>query len=152
MKLAIGSDHAGFGMKAFLIENLEKEGHDVTDCGTYSADSTDYPDYAAEVCARLNDGSVDYGVLICGTGIGISIAANKIKGIRAALCHTEFSAKMARQHNDANALALGANVLGKELALSITETFIGEKFSRGERHIRRIGKITALEGDDAGYC
>lgn len=152
MKLAIGSDHAGFGMKSFLIERLKNSGHNITDCGTHSAESTDYPDYAAEVCARINDGTVEYGILICGTGIGISIAANKIKGIRAALCHTEFSAKMARQHNNANVLALGANVLGEELALSIAETFIGEKFSLGERHIRRIGKITALENDDTGSC
>ena len=147
MKIAIGSDHAGFKLKEFLIENLKATGHEVTDCGTYDLTSVDYPDYAQAAAKLILDGSVERGVLICGTGIGISIAANKIHGIRAALCHTEFSALMARQHNNANVIALGRAVLGDALALSITNVFLGEPFTHDARHQRRIDKITGLESD-----
>jgi len=145
MKIAIGCDHAGYPLKDYLVSELPDNGFTVTDCGTYSEESVDYPDYAGAVCEKVVSGEVDYGIVVCSTGIGISIAANKVHGIRAALCHTEFSAVMARQHNNANVLALGANVLGKGLALSITRTFLGEPFSRGDRHIRRIDKISGLE-------
>ncbi len=145
MKIAIGSDHAGFEMKSHIVKELQSRGHDITDCGTNSLDSVDYPDYAGKVCELVVSKEVRYGIIICSTGIGISIAANKIDGIRAALCHTEFSARMARQHNDANVLALGGTVIGKNLALSIAETFLAGTFSQGERHIRRINKIMSFE-------
>lgn len=145
MKIAIGSDHAGFELKSFLREELGKRRHEIVDCGTFSAESVDYPDYAEKVCALVRSGEVELGILICATGVGISIAANKQKGIRAALCTNEFTAYMARQHNNANILALGGMVIGKLLALSIAETFLREKFSLGERHIRRIEKMMAFE-------
>ena len=145
MKIAIGSDHAGYEMKSYLIDELEKQGYDIVDCGTNSRDSVDYPDFAGAVCRLIVSKEVEYGILICSTGIGISIAANKIHGIRAALCHTEFSARMARQHNNANVLALGGAVFGKNLALSIAEVFLAEPFSQGERHIRRITKMMSFE-------
>lgn len=145
MKIAIGSDHAGFEMKSHLVKELQNSGYDITDCGTNSSDSVDYPDYAGKVCELVTSKEVRYGIIICSTGIGISIAANKIDGIRAALCHTEFSARMARQHNDANVLALGGTVIGKNLALSIAEVFLAGTFSQGERHIRRINKIMSFE-------
>jgi ribose 5-phosphate isomerase B len=145
MKIAMGSDHAGFELKSYLREELGKRGHEILDCGTHSSESADYPDYAEKVCALVRSGDVAFGILVCGTGVGISIAANKQKGIRAALCTNEFTAYMARQHNDANVLALGGMVTGKLLALSITETFLREEFSLGERHIRRIAKMMAFE-------
>lgn len=145
MKLAMGSDHAGLELKTFLLDALRKNGHDIIDCGAFSPDSVDYPDFAGAVCDRVLSGEARLGILICATGVGISIAANKRKGIRAALCTSEFTARMSRQHNDANVLALGGMVVGKLLALAITETFLHEEFSRGDRHIRRIGKITSIE-------
>ena len=145
MKIAMGSDHAGLELKIYLLEELRKHGYEITDCGTFNPDSTDYPDYAEKVCALITSGAARLGILICSTGVGISIAANKVKGIRAALCTTEFTARMARQHNDANILALGGMVTGKLLALSIAETFLHEKFSQGDRHIHRIEKMMSIE-------
>ena len=145
MKVAIGSDHAGFELKSWLVPELSSCGYEITDCGTDSCDSVDYPDFAEKVCSLLNGGEAELGILVCSTGIGISIAANKIGGIRAALCHTEFSARMARCHNDANVLAIGGFVVGKNLALAIATAFLAEPFSKGERHIRRIGKMMGLE-------
>ena len=145
MKVAIGSDHAGYELKKYLVSELQTRGYDLTDCGTDSPDSVDYPDYAGMVCDLVTSNKAHFGIVICSTGIGISIAANKINGIRAALCHTEFSARMARQHNNANVLALGGTVTGKNLALSIAEVFLAEPFSQGERHIRRINKIMSFE-------
>ena len=147
MKIAIGSDHAGFHLKQYLLHTLRERGHDITDCGSYDEGSVDYPDYAKAVSELVVSGEVEKGIVICGTGIGISIAANKIKGIRAALCHTEYSALMARQHNDANVLALGGEVLGKSLALAIADVFLGELFSGGSRHRQRIDKISGLESE-----
>lgn len=144
MKIALGSDHAGLELKSYLLEELRKRGYETIDCGTYTIDSVDYPDYAQKVCTLVNNGEVRFGILVCATGVGISIAANKVKGIRAALCTNELTARMARQHNDANILALGGMVTGKLLALSITDTFLTEDFSRGERHVRRIGKMMSI--------
>jgi len=141
----MGSDHAGFELKSFLRDELGKRGHEIIDCGTYSSESVDYPDYAEKVCVLVRSGEVELGILICATGVGISMAANKQRGIRAALCTNEFTAYMARQHNHANVLALGGMVTGKLLALSIAETFLREPFSLGERHIRRIEKMMAFE-------
>ena len=145
MKVAIGSDHAGFELKEYLFEELKKNGFDMIDCGTNSSDSVDYPDFAHKVCDLVLSGEVEFGIVMCWTGIGISMAANKIHGIRAALCHTEFSARMARQHNNANVLALGGGVFGKALALDIAKTFLAEVFSDVERHKKRIKKMMGFE-------
>jgi ribose 5-phosphate isomerase B len=149
MKIAIGSDHAGFELKQYLVRELKTLGHEIIDCGTDSEQAVDYPDYAAIVCGHVRSGEARYGILICGTGIGISMAANKLPGIRAALCHTEFSARLARLHNDANVLALGGRVIGKALALEITKVFLATEFSAEERHRRRIGKMMSL-GENSG--
>ncbi|MBA7482660.1 putative sugar phosphate isomerase YwlF [subsurface metagenome] len=145
MKVAIGSDHAGFELKEYIFEELQKCGFEMIDCGTKTTDSVDYPDLARKVCDLVLSGEVKFGIAICGTGIGISMAANKIHGIRAALCHTEFSARMARQHNNANVLALGGRIFGKDLALDIVKTFLAEDFSDIERHKKRIKKMMELE-------
>jgi ribose-5-phosphate isomerase B len=140
MKLVIGNDHAGVEFKEKLVKALEERGHEVINVGTDSLESVDYPDIAVLVGEKVLDGEAKFGILICGTGIGISIAANKIKGIRAALVHNEFTAKLARLHNDANVIALGARVIGDELGLACVETFINTEFEGG-RHARRVGKI-----------
>ena len=140
MKIAMACDHGGFHLKEHIKKYLEDKGIEVVDHGTYSEDSVDYPDYAAKLCEDITSGAsgAQKGILICGTGIGISIAANKCKGIRAALCGDVFSAKMCREHNNANVLCLGARVIGPELAFRIADTFLDSKFSNDERHIRRI--------------
>ena len=140
MKLVIGNDHAGVEFKEKLVKALEERGHEVINVGTDSLESVDYPDIAVLVGEKVLDGEAKFGILICGTGIGISIAANKIKGIRAALVHNEFTAKLARLHNDANVIALGARLIGDELGLACVETFINTEFEGG-RHARRVGKI-----------
>jgi ribose 5-phosphate isomerase B len=145
--IALGSDHAGYGLKSFLKQNLLDSGYEVIDCGTDSTDSVDYPDFAGAVCATVTSGAAVSGVLVCSTGVGISIAANKVHGIRAALCHTEFTAAMSRQHNNANVIALGANVLGDKQALAIMLAFLGESYSHGERHQRRIDKIDNMDSE-----
>lgn len=137
-KILIASDHAGFFLKTFLIEELAKLGFTLVDLGCNSAEkSVDYPDFAHKLAKRLKN---EFGILICGSGIGISIAANRHKNIRAALCHNSESAKMSRRHNDANVLCLGARVVKEKSALTITKTFLSEKFE-GERHERRVTKI-----------
>lgn len=140
MKLVIGNDHAGVEFKEKLVKALKGKGHEIINVGTDSLESVDYPDIAALVGEKVLDGKAEYGILICGTGIGISIAANKIKGIRAALVHNEFTARLARLHNDANVIALGARVIGDELGLACVETFINTEFEGG-RHARRVDKI-----------
>lgn len=145
MKVAIGSDHAGLELKQNLFKELNNIGYEMIDCGTESDVSVDYPDFARNVCNLVISREVEFGIVICGTGIGVSIAANKIRGIRAALCHTEFSARMARQHNDANILALGGRVFGKGLALDIAKVFLAEKFSGEDRHKKRINKMMKFE-------
>ena len=139
--IAIGSDHGGFALKRAIIKHLEERGESVKDFGTYTEDSCDYPDYGKAVAHAVADGSYPMGILICGTGIGISITANKVPGIRAALCGDCFSAEATRLHNDANILALGARVVGEGLALKIVDTFLDTPFSQDERHMRRIAKI-----------
>ena len=144
MKLAIGADHGGFELKEELIKYLTEKGHEVTDCGTYDIKSVDYPDIAEKTAKEVLDGSCEKAILLCGTGIGISIAANKVKGIRAALCANEYCAKMARNHNNANILCMGARVTGVELAKSILDTFLREEFEGG-RHQVRVDKIMNIE-------
>ena len=139
--IAIGSDHGGFALKKALMAHLEKRGLAYQDFGTYDEASCDYPVYAKKVARAVADGTCERGILICGTGIGVSIAANKIPGIRAALCGDCFSAEATRLHNDANVLCMGARVVGEGLALKIADTFLDTPFSRDERHIRRISLI-----------
>ena len=139
--IAIGSDHGGIELKEQMIEHLKKRGIECKDVGCYSKESCDYPVYAKKVAGEIFSGECEQGILICGTGIGISITANKVKGIRAALCHDTFSAQATREHNDANILAMGARVVGPGLALKIVDTFLNTEFSNDERHIRRINMI-----------
>ena len=141
MKIAIASDHGGFALKQEVMEHLKARNVEYIDKGCYSAASCDYPVFAKEVTAAVTSGEAELGILICGTGIGMSIAANKVKGIRAALCHDVFSAQATREHNDANILCMGARVVGPGLALMIIDTFLDTPFSNDERHIRRISLI-----------
>jgi ribose 5-phosphate isomerase B len=136
--IAIGCDHGGLGLKNELIEHLEKRGIECRDVGCYTSDSCDYPVYAKKVCEMVLNGECEEGILICGTGIGMSMAANKIKGIRAALCGDCFSAQATKEHNNANVLCMGARVIGPELAFRIADTFLDAKFSEAERHVKRI--------------
>jgi len=146
MKIVVGSDHGAVELKAEVLKVLaEFKDIEAEDLGTYSADSVDYPDIAEKVCGRITSGEADRGILMCGTGIGISMAANKIKGIRAALCGDVFSARMSREHNDANVLAMGGRVTGFGPAGEIVRAWVTTEFSQGERHIRRIEKMMALE-------
>lgn len=142
----IGSDHAGFELKQSVIEYLKKNNIDFTDVGCYNMQSMDFPDIAQEVCKAIIDSKAEKGILICGTGIGISIAANKFKGIRAALCSDTFSAKCTRLHNDANVLCMGGRVIGPGLALEITEVFLKTEFEGG-RHLKRLEKISKIENE-----
>ena len=139
--IAIGSDHGGFELKEKLMEHLSERGLEYNDFGTYSSASCDYPVYAKAVANAVASGECDRGIIICGTGIGVSITANKVRGIRAALCGDCFSAEATRQHNDANVLCMGARVVGEGLALKIADTFLDTPFSNDERHIRRISMI-----------
>lgn len=138
MKIAIGSDHGGYELKSEVINHLLKRGIEVKDKGCYDTSSCDYPVYAKAVTEEVATGMADLGILICGTGIGMSMAANKVEGIRAALCHDCFSAKATKEHNNANVLCMGARVVGPGLALMIVDDFIDTEFSNDERHVRRI--------------
>ncbi|MDE6614974.1 MAG: ribose 5-phosphate isomerase B [Lachnospiraceae bacterium] len=139
--IALGSDQGGFGLKQEVIKHLQEKGLEYKDYGSYDEKSCDYPVYAKKVANAIVSGECDKGILICGTGIGISIAANKVKGIRAALCHDTFSAQATREHNDANILAMGARVIGPGHALKVVDTFLETEFSNEERHVRRVGMI-----------
>ena len=144
MKIAIGSDHGGYNLKNEIKDILQSLQVECKDFGTYSTESVDYPDFAKNVTNAVANGDFDRGILICGTGIGMSIAANKVPGIRAALCHDYFSAKATREHNDSNILCLGERVIGKGLALEIVKIWLDTDYTAG-RHQRRIDKISALE-------
>ena len=139
--IALGSDHGGYALKQEIMKHLEERGIEYKDYGCYSEASCDYPEYAHAVGKAVASKECELGILICGTGIGISIAANKVKGIRAALCHDCFSAQATREHNDANIVAMGARVIGPGLAVKIVDTFLNTPFSNDERHIRRIAQI-----------
>ncbi|KIL36635.1 ribose 5-phosphate isomerase [Cohnella kolymensis] len=149
MKIAIGADHAGYRLKDQIVPMLKSLGHEVIDVGCDCADSVDYSDYSIPVCDQVVSGEAERGILICGTGIGMSIAANKIPGIRCALVHDMFSAKATREHNDTNVLAMGERVIGPGLAEEITRIWIETPFSHGERHQRRIDKVMALESSQS---
>ena len=145
MKVAIGCDHGGINLKPLLVDYLKKNAIEFKDFGCFSNESVDYNDYALEVCNSVANEEYDFGILICGTGIGMSIVANKIKGIRCGHCHDVFSAKMTRLHNNANVLAMGERVVGPGLAMMIVDAFLNTEFSGDERHSRRVEKIKNLE-------
>lgn len=144
MKISIGSDHAGFELKENIARWLKDSGYEISDKGTFSAGSVDYPDFAAEVAKEVAEGSSDNGILVCGSGVGVTIAANKVKGIRAANCYNEEIAVLSRSHNDANVLALGARFLNGDLAIKIVDVWLHQDFEGG-RHQRRVEKINQLE-------
>ncbi len=141
MKIAIGADHGGFELKRLIIEKLEQAQHEVIDCGCRSSEAVDYPDFAVTVCREVLDGSADVGILICGTGIGMSMAAHRHRGIRAALCHDEYTARLSRQHNNANVLCMGARVTGPGVAKGIVATWLQTTFDGG-RHALRVAKFS----------
>ena len=145
MKIAIGCDHGALELKNVMVAHLTKKGYEVKDFGTYTADSCDYPEFAEAAAKAVAAGECDKGIVLCTTGIGVSIAANKVKGIRCALLSDVMSARLTREHNDTNMMAIGAGVVGQMLALEIVDTWLGTAFSHGERHQRRIDKVTALE-------
>lgn len=145
MKIAIGCDHGALALKNKVVSHLEKRGFEVKDFGTYTLDSCDYPDFAGAAAKAVASGECDRGIVLCTTGIGVSITANKVKGVRCALLSDLMSARMTREHNDTNMMALGAAVVGEGLALEIVDTWLDTKFSHNERHQRRIDKVMALE-------
>lgn len=144
MKIAIAADHGGFVLKAAIIEHLEERGHHVSDCGTNGPESVDYPHFAKQVTEQINAGGADLGMLVCGSGIGMSMAANKVPGIRAALCFNAYMGRMTRAHNNANVLCLGERVVGSGTALDIVDAFVATAFEGG-RHQRRVDLIMELE-------
>jgi RpiB/LacA/LacB family sugar-phosphate isomerase len=149
MRIVVGADHAGYDLKEVLAAYLRHRGHEVVDVGTNSDDPVDYPDYAAALSQAVLDGRAERGLLICGSGVGASVAANKIPGIRAGLCHNTYSARQGVEHDDMNVLVLGARVIGTEVARELVDSFLGAGFNGEERHRRRVEKIKALE---KRYC
>jgi ribose 5-phosphate isomerase B len=147
MKIAIGADHGGFLLKAELVIYLEQAGYSPLDLGTFSTEAVDYPDYARAVAEAVRGHNADRGILICGSGVGACVAANKFPGVRAAVCHDTFSAHQGVEDDDMNVLCLGARVIGTELAKELVHTFLTAKFSGAERHVRRLGKVTAIENE-----
>ena len=145
MRIVVGSDHAGFALKQEVAEHFRREGHEVIDVGTHSTVPADYPDSAEAVGNAIRDGKAERGVLICGSGVGASAAANKLPGIRAAICHDTYSAHQGVEHDDMNVLVLGARIIGPALALELVRTFVAAQFSNEERHVRRLRKLKALE-------
>jgi ribose 5-phosphate isomerase B len=149
MKIVIGSDHRGVDTKRRLVASLQEMQHEVIDVGPAGLESVDYPDFAFEVASRVARGDADRGILICGTGIGMCIAANKVKGVRAAACHDTIAAEMCRRHNDANVLCLSADLLGEELMVRMSKIFLETPFEAG-RHARRVDKIKQFEAAESG--
>ena len=145
MRISIGCDHGALALKNKMVAHLTKKGYDVKDCGTYTADSCDYPDFAAVAAKAVASGECEKGIVLCTTGIGVSIAAHKVKGIRCALLSDVMSARLTREHNDTNMMAIGAGVVGEMLALEILDTWLETEFSHNERHQRRIDKVMALD-------
>ena len=146
MNVALGTDHGGFALKATIAEAIVAAGHSVIDCGAFAYDAADdYPDFAIAVARTVADGRAWRGVLICGSGVGASVAANKVRGVRSALCHDTFSARQGVEDDDMNVLALGARVIGPSLATELVHAFLGANFSEAQRHRRRLDKVTRLE-------
>ena len=150
MKIALAADHAGYEMKRDLAGKLAKDGHEVLDLGTHSSAAVDYPDYAEAVAGVLRDGQADRGIIVCGSGAGVCIAANKFPGIRAAVVHDVYTAHQAVEHDDMNVLCIGARVIGASLAREIVDAFLRAEFSGEERHLRRLAKIHDFEARGAG--
>lgn len=149
MKIAVGADHGGFPLNERVIAELRDAGHEVVDFGTHDGSvPDDYPDYAKQVGVAVQTGDAEIGILICGSGVGAAVAANKLRGIRAALCGDTYSAHQCREHDDCNVLCLGARVVGVELALELVRAFVAARFSGEERHVRRLAKVKALESLD----
>ena len=147
MKIAVGCDHAGFPLKGCVIDELRHLGHEVEDLGAYDTQPTDYPDYALKVGLAVASGGSQRGVVVCGSGVGASVAANKVPGVRSALCHDTFSARQGVEDDDMNVLCLGARVIGPALAAEVLRAFMGARFSNAERHLRRLNKVKAIEED-----
>ncbi len=145
MKIAIGGDHAGFGLKERIAGDLRADGHQVTDLGACDATPSDYPDFAELVCDAVRGGQAERGVLVCGSGVGVCVAANKFPGIRAGLCHDHYSAHQGVEHDDMNVICLGARIVGEEPAREIVRTFLAARYTGEERHARRLGKVLAIE-------
>ncbi len=145
MKVAVACDHGGFPLKEIVLETVRKAGHEAMDLGTDSSNPVDYPDYAEKVGRAIQNGDVERGILICGSGVGAAIAANKMRGIRAGVCHDIYSAHQSVEHDDANVLALGARVIGPELASELIRAFLKARFSGENRYVRRVSKVTNLE-------
>lgn len=150
MKVAVACDHGGFKLKETVLEVIRKGGHEPIDMGTFSTDPVDYPDYAEKVGLALQQGDVDRGILICGSGVGAAVAANKMRGIRAGVCHDTYSAHQAVEHDDINVLALGARIIGPELTVELVQAFLGASFTGEERHVRRLSKVSNLERCQSG--
>ena len=145
MRLAIGADHAGLDLKKSLADYLARQGHQIVDKGTYTTEPVDYPDYAEKVGRAVLDGEVERGILICGSGVGASVAANKLRGIRAGLCHDVYSAHQGVEHDNMNVLVLGSRVIGPQTAIELVNAYTGAKFTGEERHVRRLNKVHVLE-------
>ncbi len=149
MKISIGADHAGYDMKQHLVEYIRQLGHNVHDVGTFEPGKPDdYPDYAILVAQDIRSGAAERGVLVCGSGVGVSVAANKFKGIRAAMCHDHYSARQGVEHDDMNVLVLGARIIGQMTAEDATAAFLNAKFSGEERHVRRLNKVKGIEQNE----
>jgi ribose 5-phosphate isomerase B len=147
MKIAVGVDHGGFALKADIIEVLRQAGHEVVDVGAHSLDpSDDYPDFALAVGQAVQRGEAERGIIVCGSGVGACVAANKLHGIRAAICHDTYSAHQGVEHDNMNVLCLGARIVGTELARELVRVFVSAQFSGAERHMRRLAKVKAIEG------
>lgn len=145
MRIAVGSDHAGFPLKNDVAHLVTGAGHEVIDCGTHSTASVDYPDYAAAVAREVASGRADRGILLCGSGVGACVAANKVVGVRASVCHDVYSAAQGVEHDDMNVLCLGARIIGPALVDALVLAFLGARFTREERHVRRLNKVLEIE-------
>jgi len=145
MRIVVGSDHGGYSLKREVIAGLRQDGHDLLDVGTDSVEAVDYPDFAEAVAAAVIDGRAERGVLICGSGVGACIAANKIPGVRAAICHDAYSAHQGVEHDNMNILVLGGRIVGTALALDLVRAFVAARYTAEERHARRLAKVTAIE-------
>jgi ribose 5-phosphate isomerase B len=150
MKVAIACDHAGFPLKEIVMEEVRKSGHEPIDLGTNSIEAVDYPDYAEKAGREVQQGTADRGIIICGSGVGAAVTANKLRGIRAGLCHDTYSARQSVEHDNANMLALGARIIGPELTLEVVRAFLSANFTGEERHVRRVNKIMAVEKKELG--
>jgi ribose 5-phosphate isomerase B len=145
MKIVIGSDHAGFSLKADVVAHLKEAGHSVEDIGSFDPNPVDFPDIASALCSKVREGAAERGVLVCGTGVGAAIAANKVKGIRAAVCHDVHSAHQSVEHDDVNVMCIGAQIVGPWLAKDLVTAYLDAKFDRSEDYVRRVEKLSAME-------